>query len=268
MGLIVYLCAKKHSDPHICHCPCRWCWSWCCCGSAGSLQHFHCSLQGGACSCWAHYQQWKSHTQRSVSVLPSPALKTHIPWFREGQLYSLRDIGSHGQVGMIYYSFSFSSVSLEIIWLCVYSLLLLAVQWFVHALRIPAVWCFSPSLGECHVFQYVPPSQSWAYWAALLDERCGHCPARSLHGWIQIHFCTASSHGWKMSDRSYVFESESSPLHLSPYHRKPGSSYQNVIECREKEKSTLYQKVYREDMLYTRLKCNIRSAQGYPESHL
>lgn len=109
--------------------------------------------------------------------------------------------------------------------------------WMCNGLRIglciPAVWPFSRSLLENLIFQHIPPSQSWARWAAWLDGRCGRCPARSLRGWIQIHFCTASSHGWTMSGRSCAFESKSSHHHLSPCHRRPGSIYQNVTGCKE-----------------------------------
>lgn len=92
------------------------------------------------------------------------------------------------------------------------------------------------SLSESSVFQHIPPSRSWAYWAALLNGRCAHCPARSLRGWIRIHSCTASSPDWMKSGRSCASGSESSHLHLCPYHRKPASIQQNVIEFRGRGK--------------------------------
>lgn len=96
--------------------------------------------------------------------------------------------------------------------------------WFVHF---------------CH-FQHVPPAQSWAHWAALLDGRCGHCPARSLRGWIQTRFCTASSHGWTRLGQSCAFGSVSSHLHWSPYHRTPRDVYQNVSKCRRHQLTSLH----------------------------
>lgn len=97
----------------------------------------------------------------------------------------------------------------------------MAMKWFIHGLHTPTLWCISSNLYDCHISHRVPPSQSWAHWAVLLGERCGRCPARSHHGWIQIRFCTASSHGGRRSGQSFSFESESSHLHLSPYHKKP-----------------------------------------------
>lgn len=96
-----------------------------------------------------------------------------------------------------------------------------------------------PSLSESSVFQHIPPSRSWAYWAALLNGRCAHCPARSLRGWIRIHSCTASSHDWMKSGRSCASGSESNHLHLCPYRRKPASIEQNVIEFRGRHPHTL-----------------------------
>lgn len=100
------------------------------------------------------------------------------------------------------------------------------VWWFTYSCSLVS----QPKLTVCHIIQHVPPSQSWAYWVVLLDGRCGHCPARSLHGWIRIHFCTASSHGWTMSGRPCAFGSESNHLHSSPYRRIPESIYHNVTD--------------------------------------
>lgn len=68
---------------------------------------------------------------------------------------------------------------------------------------------------------YLPPSLFSALWVVWSDGRCVRCRARSHHGLYQNHSCTASSHGWSLSDQSCASEWQSSHHHCFPCHNIP-----------------------------------------------